>query len=266
MILAKCCHDLDLIAWFADAKPKRINSVGLLSHFRPENAPLGAPGRCTDGCPVEKECMYNAVDTYLYGKNLKLALAKEGPAAIALAANVMLRYPGISGIIPLLKRYLIWKEWPTSTITDDLSREGIMKALQNGPYGRCVYFCDNDQVDHQETIIEFENGITAILRMHGHSEIEGRTIRIDGSKGTLKGKFGGNTGLDVHIHATGKKITYPLKADVLGHSEGDYRIMENFLQVLNGGKGQTDAAESFVSHNMAFAAHESMTSNKEVEL
>jgi predicted dehydrogenase len=266
MILAKCCHDLDLIAWFADAKPKKLNSIGMLSHFRPENAPAGAPGRCTDGCPIEKECMYNAVDTYLYGKHLKLALAKEGPVAIALAAKVMLRYPEISGIIPGLKQYCIWKEWPTSTITDDLSQEGIIKALKNGPYGRCVYFCDNDQVDHQETTIEFENGITAILRMHGHSEIEGRTIRIDGSKGTLKGKFGGKTGLDVHIHATGKKISYPLKSDILGHSEGDYRIMENFLQVLNGGKGQTGAAESFVSHNMAFAAHESRISNKVVEL
>ncbi len=266
MILAKCCHDLDLIAWFADSSPKRINSVGQLSHFRPESAPSGAPGRCTDGCPVEKECMYNAVDTYLYGKHLKLALAKEGPAAIALAASIMLKYPEMSRFIPVLKQYFIWKEWPTSTITDDLSREGIMKALKNGPYGKCVYFCDNDQVDHQETTIEFENGITAILRMHGHSEIEGRTIRIDGSKGTLKGKFGGNTGLDVHIHATGKKITYPLKADILGHSEGDNRIMDNFLQVLNGGKSRTDAAESFVSHNMAFAAHDSRISNKVVEL
>jgi predicted dehydrogenase len=266
MILAKCCHDLDLIVWFAGAKPKKINSIGFLTHFRPENAPLGAPGRCTDGCSIEKECMYSAVDTYLYGKHLKLALAKEGPVAIALAANVMLKYPEISKLIPGLKQYCIWKEWPTSTITDDLSRDGIMKALKGGPYGRCVYFCDNDQVDHQETTIEFDNGVTAILRMHGHSEIEGRTIRIDGSKGTLKGKFGGKTGLDVHIHATGKKITYPLKADILGHSEGDYRIMDNFLQVLNGGKGQTDAAESFISHNMAFAAHESRTENKVVEL
>jgi hypothetical protein len=210
--------------------------------------------------------MFNAVDIYLKGKHMKLALAKEGPSAIALATNVMLKYPNISSVIPVLKQYSIWKEWPTSTITDDLSKDGIMKALKRGPYGRCVYSCDNDQVDHQETTIEFDNGITAILRMHGHSEIEGRTIRIDGSKGTLKGKFGGKTGLDVHIHATGKKITYPLKADILGHSEGDYRIMENFLQVLNGGKGQTDAVESLVSHNMAFAAHESMTANKVVEL
>jgi predicted dehydrogenase len=265
IILAKCCHDLDLIAWFAGSRPRKINSVGVLSHFKPENAPPGAPGRCTDGCPEEKECLYNAVDTYLYGKHLKLALAKEAPIPIALAANAMLKYPRLSAIVPGLKQYLIWKEWPTSTITDDLSKDGIMTALKTGPYGRCVYFCDNDQVDHQETAIEFENGITAILRMHGHSEIEGRTIRIDGSKGTLKGKFGGKTGLDIHIHAS-KKITYKLKADILGHSEGDNRIMENFLQVMNGGKGQTDAAESLVSHNMAFAAHESRLENRVVEL
>jgi predicted dehydrogenase len=266
MILAKCCHDLDLIAWFSGAKPKKISSTGSLSHFRPENAPVGAPQRCTDGCPSEKECMFNAVDIYLKGKHMKLALAKEGPSAIALAANVMLRYPIISSVLPVLKQYSIWKEWPTSTITDDLSKDGIMNALKNGPYGRCVYSCDNDQVDHQETAIKFDNGITAVLRMHGHSEIEGRTIRIDGSKGTLKGKFGGKTGLDVHIHATGKKIVYPLKADILGHSEGDYRIMDNFLSVLNGGKGQTDAAESLVSHSMAFAAYESMIENRVVEL
>jgi predicted dehydrogenase len=266
MILAKCCHDLDLIAWFAGAKPGKISSIGTLSHFRPENAPVAAPQRCTDGCPAGKECMFNAVDIYLYGKHMKLALAKEGPPAISLAANIMLKYPGISGIIPGLKKYSVWKEWPTSTITDDLSKDGIMNALKNGPYGRCVYFCDNDQVDHQETAIEFDNGITAVLRMHGHSEIEGRTIRIDGSKGTLKGKFGGKTGLDVHIHATGKKIVFPMKADILGHSEGDRGIMDNFLSVLNGGKGQTDAAESIVSHMMAFAAYDSMTQNKVVEL
>jgi predicted dehydrogenase len=266
MILAKCCHDLDLIAWFACAKPTKISSIGALSHFRPGNAPMGAPERCTDGCPARKECIFNAVDIYLYGKHMKLALAKEGPSAIALVANIMLKYPNLSGVIPVLRKYSIWKEWPTSTITDNLSKDGIMNALKKGPYGRCVYSCDNDQVDHQETAIEFDNGITAVLRMHGHSEIEGRTIRIDGSKGTLKGKFGGKTGLDVHIHATGKKIIYPLKADILGHSEGDYGIMENFLLVLNGGKGQTDAAESLISHRMAFAAFDSMTKNTVVEL
>jgi len=266
MILAKCCHDLDLISWFANSKPIRVSSSGSLSYFRPDNAPAGAPDRCTDGCTAAGDCMYNAIESYLYGTRLKMALAKEGPAAAAMAARLMLKYPGLTSIIPGLKQYSIWKEWPTCTITDDLSIEGIMKALETGPYGRCVYFCDNDQVDHQETIIEFENKTTAVLRMHGHSELEGRTLRIDGNKGTLKGKFGGKTGLEVHLHATGKKITYPIKADLLGHSEGDYRIMENFVNVLNGAKGFTDAKESLTSHLIAFAANESLVGNKVVEL
>jgi predicted dehydrogenase len=266
MILAKCCHDLDLIAWFAHSKPTRVSSSGSLSYFRPENAPAGAPERCTDGCPAADDCMYNAVESYLYGKRLKLALTKEGPATVVLAAKLMLKYPGLASMIPGLKQYSIWNEWPTSTLTDDLSKEGIMNALKTGPYGRCVYFCDNDQVDHQETIIEFENGTTAVLRMHGHSELEGRTLRIDGSKGTLKGKFGGKTGLEVHLHSTGEKITYPIKADLLGHSEGDYGIMENFVNVLNGAKGLTGAEESLTSHLIAFAAHEARLGSKVVDL
>jgi predicted dehydrogenase len=266
MILAKCCHDLDLISWFAGSKPVSVSSFGRLSHFRPENAPAGAPERCTDGCPAEGSCIFNAVETYLYGRHLKLALAREGSVWMARAAKLMLSSPGIAGLIPGLKQYTIWKEWPTSTITDDLSKEGIIKALKEGPYGRCVYFCDNDQVDHQETSFQFENGITAVLRMHGHSEFEGRTIRIDGSRGTLKGKFGGKTKLDVHIHATDRKTAYPIKSDILGHSEGDYRIMDNYVQVLNGGKGLTGAEESLTSHLMAFSAHESRLTGKVTSL
>ncbi len=131
-----------------------------------------------------------------------------------------------------------------------------MTALREGPYGRCVYHCDNDQVGHQETIIEFKNGTTAVLKMHGHSEQEGRTLRIDGSKGTLRGRFGSGGHLEVHIHETGEKIIYPVKTDLIGHSEGDAGIMENFVNVLNGGKGHTTAEDSILSHEMAFAAHE----------
>ena len=265
MILAKCCHDMDIIAWFAGARPRQLSSFGSLSHFKPENAPDGAPARCTDDCPAEKHCKYNAIDTYLYGKHIKLALTKSGSLSIATLARFALGFPRMARHMPVLKHYSIWKEWPTSTITEDTSQEGIMLALREGPYGRCVYRCDNDQVDHQETIIEFDGGITAILRMHGHSEHEGRTLRIDGSKGTLKGTFGGRSGLEVHIHAMAKKITFPVKSDIIGHAEGDYGIMENFVHVLNGGKGLTDAAESLLSHMMAFAAHKARIENKVVE-
>ncbi len=265
MILAKCCHDMDLIAWLADSRPKYISSFGRLSHFNAENAPDNAPLRCTDGCPAATTCKYASVDTYLYGKHIKMGIMKTNATLLSLAARFMLRFPGVLKHIPGLSILSPWSVWPTSTITQDLSKEGIMTALREGPYGRCVYHCDNDQVDHQETIIEFENGMTAALKMHGHSEMEGRTLRIDGSKGTLRGRFGGGGRLEVHLHETGKKITYPVKTDLIGHSEGDAGIMENFINVLNGGKGLTTADDSILSHEMAFAAHEARIKRKVVD-
>lgn len=266
MILAKSCHDLDLIGWFARSEPARVSSFGELSHFKGENAPEGAPVRCTDGCPAAGDCMYEAVSTYLRGRHLKQALLKAGNPVLKGLARFMLRFPQMAGRLPLLKRYYIWKEWPTSTITEDLTEEGIMKALKEGPYGRCVYACDNNQVDHQEVIIEFKNGITGMLKMHGHSHEEGRTLRIDGSRGTLRGKFGGGGSLEVHDHQSGKKKAYRVKTDLLGHSEGDFSIMENFVSVLNGEKGLTGARESLISHYLAFGAHESRIKGRVIKL
>ena len=255
MILAKCCHDLDLIAWYAGSRPRRVDSVGGLRHFRPENAPAGAPARCTDGCPAAKECPYQAVEGYLRGVPLKRALSTSDSRPVAGAARIMLAFPRLSKWIPVLSNYHVWKEWPTSTITGDLTEDGIMKALREGPYGRCVYRCDNDQADHQETVIEFENGVTAVLRMHGLSAVEGRTLRIDGTGGTLRARFGGGTVLEVQGHGSLKVMKFPVKGDFIGHSEGDRGVMENFVSVLEGGSGLTTAEESLVSHELAFAAH-----------
>ncbi len=63
MILAKCCHDMDLILWLTGKKCLKLNSFGSLDHFKIDNCPSGAPERCTDGCPVK--CPFNAVDFYL---------------------------------------------------------------------------------------------------------------------------------------------------------------------------------------------------------
>jgi predicted dehydrogenase len=266
MILAKCCHDLDLIYWYAGSRPKSVSSSGGLHHFIRENAPPGAPMRCTDGCPYGEECPYNAVDTYLRGLPLKFEISKADRIPLSITASFLLRFPNLSGFIPGLSRFTLWRTWPTTTITEDLSREGIMKCLREGPYGRCVYQCDNDQVDHQETIIEFENGITAMQKMHGHSAQEGRTLRIDGSKGTIRGTCAGGGRLEVHIHRTGRRIVFPVKTDLVGHTEGDHGIMTNFVQVLSGGQGLSSAMDSLQSHLMAFASHQARTENRVVEI
>ena len=64
IILAKSCHDLDILRWLIGKPCQTIAAEGSLHLFRPENAPKGAPERCTDGCPHESECPYSAIDIY----------------------------------------------------------------------------------------------------------------------------------------------------------------------------------------------------------
>jgi len=225
MILAKCCHDMDLLFWNL-GPVRRLSSFGSLLHYRPENAPVGAPGRCTDGCPVADECPWYAPRLYL-GDNTG---------------------------------------WPVSVISEDSSLEARRHALETGPYGRCVYQCDNNVVDHQTVNLEFESGTTAVLFMHGHSHEEQRTMRYDGTRATLRGKFayGFGDSLEIHDHLTGSMERIDPLAAYSGHGGGDFGIMSAFVQALRRAPETTSsravrlttARESLESHLMAFAAEE----------
>ena len=226
MILAKCCHDMDILYWNL-GRVRRLGSFGSLTHYRPENAPPGAPQRCTDGCPVAEECPWYAPRLYLHGHT----------------------------------------GWPVSVISEDPSVEARRRALKAGPYGRCVYFCDNDVVDHQTVNLEFESGASGTLFMHGHSHEEGRTMRYDGTRATLRGRFGYGFGdsIEIHDHLTGlveeiKPSTDRAAADLSGHGGGDAGLLAAFVRAVRpewgSGEGLTTSRESLESHLMAFAAEE----------
>lgn len=215
MILAKCCHDMDILYWNLGAPVKRLSSFGRLSHFRPEQAPAGAPLRCTDGCPAQDECAYYAPRIYL----------REGDG------------------------------WPVNVITLDTSMEGRLKALREGPYGRCVYHCDNDVVDHQIAAMEFESGATLTFTMQGHSHNNVRTMRYEGTRATLRASEAAWE-ITVYDHLTGNEEVYrPAKAGS-GHGGGDAGVMNAFLAGLqdSGSSPMTSARASLESHLMAFAA------------
>ena len=78
MILAKCCHDFDILLWWLERRCERLSSVGSLRHFRPENAPPGAPERCLDGCPAAETCPYYAPFIYLDLAPLWRSFAADG--------------------------------------------------------------------------------------------------------------------------------------------------------------------------------------------
>ncbi len=270
MILAKCCHDMDLLYWIIGKKPISISSFGSLSFYRPESAPPGAPLRCTDGCPVGDTCMFNAIKIYI-DLDGYYNMGKNCPSrAFRFFSHHRNAIRHMSHIIRPLKRLVDFKEWPVNTITSDLTLEGKMKALREGPYGRCVFHCDNNVVDHQQTLIEFSNGVTAELTMHGHSALEGRSIRIDGTKGTLIGSFMGWDDLYFIESQNGEKrqLIKP-KITIEAHGGGDLKLTEGFVNSLQPDYKLvplTDARAALESHLMAFAAEKARLEKKVIDM
>jgi hypothetical protein len=168
----------------------------------------------------------------------------------------------LAKVLPRLRELSEYSGWPRSTITDEPGNiDALWLALETGPYGRCVYSCDNDVVDHQVVCMNFENEVTATLTMHGHSHEEGRTLRIDGSRATLLGKFGFNhTYIKIRDHRgnTCDRFEFPNQVESGGHGGGDHILVQGFLDVFRGDpEGLTDARDLLESHLMAFAAEKS---------
>lgn len=275
MILAKCCHDLDLLIWFTGEPVVNLTSFGSLGHFKAENAPQGAPKRCTDGCPVEATCPFFAPAIYIDLVPFKYAISQSSNPIYSLLGSQALKNPRLitafARVIPPLQELTEYKGWPRSVLCDDPGNErALLKALQEGPYGRCVYHCDNDVVDHQVVDMEFKSGITATLTMQGHSHEEGRTLRIDGSSATLLAKFGFHRSyIEIHDHRTMEieHIEYPNNVVRAGHGGGDYGLMQDFVNSMQRGNPPTTSArESLESHYLAFAAEESRNGQKQIDM
>ncbi|MFX0150801.1 MAG: Gfo/Idh/MocA family protein [Candidatus Hodarchaeota archaeon] len=278
MILAKSCHDLDIIYWFVGSRAQKISSFGTLTHFRPENAPERAKKRCTDGCPAAQSCKYFAPRFYIDNIPLLRVGRVGGSYYVSFIAGLALDHPHffskLERIFPALQKTHDYRGYPVRAISEDLSPKGKLEALNSGPYGKCVYYSDNDVVDHQVTIIEFSNDVTATFTMHGFSHAEGRTLRIDGTEGTLIGEFlssGDKLILYNHLHGTKELIldTGIDKDPTYGHGGGDHGIIKSFISSLlekHKTEPLTSARASLESHIMAFAAEEARLSSQVIQM
>jgi len=230
MIVAKCSHDTDLMCWFADSAPKSVTSFGRLDWFTAENAPEGAPKRCTDGCPVASECTWDA-HRYLgkYRNFLRMVM------------------PGAEG----------------EKGAYELPEEPILEFLRTSPWGRCVYHCDNDVVDHQVLSTEMENGITATLTMTAFDC--DRTIEVFGTKGCLRGgepyQRGGTPELWYYDHYTQETEAVPVEAiedeGYASHGGGDFGIVDALDKIFAGPNAIGPGLEGLAGHRLAYKAEES---------
>lgn len=205
ILLAKCCHDIDLISWFMEGEAEEVQSYGSLNYFKAENAPKGAPERCIEGCP-DKDCPYNAVNLYLEDPLYKAKFVKFMP------------------------RILTGKNKNT--------KEDVKKALTEGEYGRCVFKCPNNVDDHQSLIMRFSNNRIAVHTLSAFTDKFYRKTHITCSKGEIIGDDASGK-LTVHRFNKKSKVYRTKKLPLPGHIEGDYKLVKAFVDLISGKTADT---------------------------
>jgi len=240
LLLAKCCHDLDLICWLNNSTdPDTVYSEGGRDFIIPEKAPKGAGTRCLVDCPkeVRDRCIFDVQSMYLD-----------------------------NCVLPWYPWQCTGKNW--WEVTDEEKLES-MKTYN--PHGVCAYKADGDLVDHQNVHIKFKNGSTASHSMILASFKPGRSIFITGTLGEIEGYA--DEGRFVVRHYDKKTSFYTEKeynfADKLGetggHFGGDKGLVQDFTQLMCGGEVSvscTSIDDSINGHVAVFLADRSMREKK----
>ena len=227
IILAKSCHDLDILRWMVGKDSQAIQAFGAVSWFKKENAPAGSTARCTDGCAVESTCPYSALR--IYHRNRQRVHVLDLPAA------------------------------------ESERGEAILERLRTTNYGRCVYRMDNDQPDHYITNILFGDGVTASFSMEAFTPWGGRRPRVMGSMGYIEGDMERMEIYDFRSGERTALETKVLDVDQYagsGHGGGDWRLAANWAEAVakqDAGLLSSTVDVSIESHVMAFAAEQSRT-------
>lgn len=228
MLLAKSCHDLDILTHWMPGKPVRVASFGSLSHFKPENAPAGAPDFCLAGCPHERDCPYHVLKMYFEDDTDPAYLRQMGVVT---------------------------------------SKDQLRELLLTNRFGRCVYRCDNDVVDHQSVQIEFDDGALANFTMCGHNGVERRMTKISMTNGELECDTAQDS-LSAYSFEPLRTERYEVPARGT-HGGGDRAIMDNFVAAIcSGDKSSllTPIADSLDGHLAVFAAEESRRTGAVIDL
>ncbi len=230
MLLQKCCHDIDILQWLIGKDCSKLSSFGSLTYFTEENAPDGAPERCLEGCPIYDTCPYNSVKLYYDDKD-----------------NSWFRTTSTKKVAP----------------TD----EDVMEALKTTQYGKCVFRCDNDVVDHQVVNMEFADKTTVNMTMNAFNR-GGRYTHIMGTKGELWADMRSDDGQQFRFYDFATKDFRYLDSEIAvggdsitsGHGGGDHGIVVALYDYMTDVLKAEDVSEIGIScsnHMLVFAAEDS---------
>lgn len=246
-LMAKCCHDLDLLTWFKSGiTPTQVSSFGGLHYFCKKNAPENSGQYCLLDCPIEKDCLYSARKHYL-----------DHPDRWAA---------------------YVWAELEHLGTPSFAQKEAFLKDKSN-PYSQCVWKLDNNVADRQTVMIEFEDGSIATHNMVCGTSRPMRKIHIVGTKGEIRGIMDDNkyvvTHMDLRSGHEYEEVEYDLKDEgdttgaFGGHGGGDLRLSADFVAMVEGkipSISSTYLGDSLNGHLIGFAADQAMEENKIIKL
>ncbi len=242
MLLAKCCHDIDLICWLNNkTQPTEVVSYGSRDFILPEKAPKGSADRCYDGCPYIDSCKFSAKSLYFDNDT----------------------FPHYS--YPLIKKK-----------HDEITPEEKLEALKtNDPMGQCAYKTGSDLVDHQAVMLKFANGSTAFLSMISAVPRPGRKIHIIGTDGEIQGFFeSGKYAVRKFDFQSSwyKERIVDVNGEIeqgVGHGGGDIGLMRDFVKRMRGEEASissTDITDSVNGHECVYAAEKSRKEGGTIKL
>ncbi|MDR1409180.1 MAG: Gfo/Idh/MocA family oxidoreductase [Oscillospiraceae bacterium] len=233
-LLAKACHDFDLLHWFMDKPCENVSAYGKLTYFHSGNKPADAPPYCLDGCPRLNTCPYSVE---------KLYLSKKTPIGWGIPTVSELPYnPG---------------------------KERTRKVLRKGQYGRCVFQCDNDVADNHSAIMRFADGSTASMSVSAFNNEFSRRIHVMGTKGELYGRDD-TMHLQKRIWGSKPETLKIREIGKSGHGGGDAGLTGTVHALMTGQSvprnNLTTLQETRYSHRIVYAALESIKSGQTVQL
>lgn len=234
MLLAKCCHDIDIMMWLmSETKPALVSSFGCNKQFVKENAPENSGTRCLIDCPLYEECLYSAKRIYI-----------DHP-----------------------DRWSFYV-WDALEHLENPTIEDKIELLKTSPYGVCAYKSDNNVVDHQTVSVFFENGATGTHNMIGGTSKGTRTIHITGTKGVIEGDFEEGrftlSKIDPRPGCEHEDTVFDLKVGDDTHGGGDLDLVRDFVAYARGEKPSvscTSLSDSLAGHLVVFLADKSRENN-----
>lgn len=238
MLLAKSCHDIDIMMWLmAETLPETVSSHGSIYQFKPENAPENAGTVCMRDCPLVDTCRYSAKKIYL-----------EHP-----------------------DRWTCYVWSALETIENPTLEQKAELLKSDSPYGRCIYKSDNNVVDHQSVLVKFKNGATGTHNMVGGSAKSLRKIHIIGTKGELTGNFEDNkfTVSKIAVEEESGFVDETVDLSVShteGHGGGDEALTKDFIDFIRDNYQSiscTSIYNSVAGHLTVFLADKSMENGGE---